>query len=167
MKIETVLESTLPEYKEKVIQATSIFADKINKLVAEIFDSLDVVDNKPHINTGSKYALSVFEIMLYMRYGTKRNGRFGHNYICISNIDVGHENIKKGFFTAFVFRLIAECKERKVILHVENPLEPFFQEYLLRIGFICLHRTELGLGTFHFPIENQISDSPYYNLENY
>lgn len=166
MDIQTILKYTPEQYKEKVTVALNKYAPIVEQFQEEIFTRLREVSNKPYITAASEYLFPVKKISIYMRYGAGRAGRYGHDTLCIANIEVPKRLEHKGFFTALIFSLIAECQQRKIILMVENPLERFFQDFLLRIGFICSNRDSLGIGTFHHPIdEGQISLYPFYNMD--
>lgn len=152
----------------RVKAALEEFEPIINSFVNQVFDKLAKVEQRQFIKSESEYIKPISKISCYMRYGAMRYGRFGHSYICISNIELPESFRRKNLFTALLYALMAECQERKVILSVENPLEDFFQNFLLDLGFVCYFKDPFGLGTYYSPLkEGQISDEPFYNIEAY
>lgn len=152
----------------RVKAALEEFEPIIESFVNQVFDKLEKVSCRPFIKSESEYLKPISKISCYMRYGAKRYGRFGHSYICISNIQFPEKMRRKNLFTALLYALMAECQERKVILSVENPLEDFLQNFLHDIGFVCYHKDMLGLGTYYsLLVDGQISDEPFYNIEAY
>ena len=152
----------------RVKAALEEFEPIINSFVNQVFDKLAKVGRRQFIKSESEYIKPISKVTCYMRYGAMRYGRFGHSYLCISNIEFPEAMRRKNLFTALLFALMAECQDRKVILSVENPLEEFLQNFLHDIGFVCYHKDPLGLGTYYsLLVEGQISDEPFYNIGAY
>lgn len=166
MKIADILRHTHADYIKRVREAHLSHSHIVDHVVSAILNRLEQVKQKPYITAASDYIPPVAGISIYMRYGSKRYGRYGHDLICISNITLPDHMQRDGVFTAILFALIAECQERKIILSVENPLEKFFQDFLLHVGFICPDRNGMGIGTFYYLLrEGQKSLYPFYNME--
>lgn len=171
-----VLELVPAARKNRVAAAYENFKPELENFVAQVFATLERTSGKEQITSESEYIKPIafgnskpaIKLNCYMRYGTKRYGRFGHSYLCVSSIDVPEIMWRKGFFTALMYTLMCECQERKVILAVENPLEEFLQKFLMDIGFVIYHKDPFGLGTYyHLLKEGQISSEPFYNIEAY
>lgn len=177
MKTIAEVLALVPAARQKRVSiALNDFKSELENFVAQVFETLERTSGKEHITSESEYIKPIafgktkpaIKLNCYMRYGTKRYGRFGHPYLCVSSIDVPEALHRKGFFTALLYVLIAECQERKIILAVENPLEEFLQEFLRDIGFVCYHKDPFGLGTYYYLIkEGQISSEPFYNIGAY
>lgn len=174
--VDQVLKLVPAARLNRVSVAYENFKPVIENFVAQVFETLERTSGKEHITSESEYIKPIafgtskpaIKLNCYMRYGTKRYGRFGHSYLCLSNIDVPEAMQRKGFLTALLYVLMQECEERKIILAVENPLEEFMQNFLHDIGFVCYHKDPFGLGTYYRLLnDGLISNEPFYNIEAY
>lgn len=158
------------ERQNKVSNALANYGGVLNNIVQQMFGTYDRAVFKPHTNQISEYIQPINEISLYGRYGAKQYGRFGHNYICVANIGFPSYMQRQGMFSALIFWLMYECKKREIVLAVENPLEGWFREYLLKIGFVKGEHAQNsfdGTGTYYFLPQNLISDYEFHNIEAY
>ncbi len=164
---DKLLASVPAQYRTRVERALETHGENISALVDYILNRLEKISQKT-LTTSSEYVhpkIKPFDI--YVRYGAERYGRFGHSYICISNVNVAHKEQSKGVFSALLFSLMYECEQRGIILAVENPLEENFRNYLISLGFEVFDNTPLNLGTYYklLPDDKLISRFPFYNID--
>lgn len=109
--IEQVLKFVPANRVNRVTAALTEFEPIIERFVGQVFDKLEKTSNREFITSASDYIKPISKITCYMRYGTERYGRFGHPYLCISNLELPESLLRKGLFSALIYTLFAECEE--------------------------------------------------------
>lgn len=89
----------------------------------------------------------------YIRFGSGKSERFGHENLCLSNISLPPNKSSKGIFSVILEVLSSYAEKNKIILSVENPLEERFQKYLERSGFECFNKQSFGLGVYYYMLK--------------
>ena len=103
--------SVVPEARQNQVNNSLVYyGGTINAIVFQMFETYNRTVQKTLIKQTSEYIDPVENISLYARYGVAEYGRFGHDYMCISNISFPEFMQRRGMFTALVYALIAECK---------------------------------------------------------
>jgi len=164
---DKLLASVPAQYQNRFERVLETHGEVISSLVDHILNRLENISQKT-LPTSSEYVhpkIKPFDI--YVRYGANRYGRFGHSYICISNVNVAHKEQGKGLFSALLFSLMYECEQRNIILGVENPLEEKFRKYLTNLGFEAFGDTPLNIGTYYklLPADKLVSQYPFFNID--